>query len=197
MLFCRCSISCSVILLNSAGFLSLIAEKQLANFSWLQKHRSKIELAWFYKVTGRIMQFWCKLLDFYFPLTFSRIIIPANFYLKLQIWNDCGWNALIGYNDFIRSVDNDKLPHDNHTFCISAHLPAAIILSKHFFITFLKSTMRLPSLSSCFSNDKLSFSDKEFDSKLSPIILAAILKLSALFSLPRSALSYLSITLVE
>ena len=100
MLFCRCSISCSVILLNSAGFLSLIAEKQLANFSWLQKHRSKIELAWFYKVTGRIMQFWCKLLDFYFPLTFSRIIIPANFYLKLQIWNDCGWNALIGYNDF-------------------------------------------------------------------------------------------------
>ena len=66
MLFCRCSISCSVILLNSAGFLSLIAEKQLANFSWLQKHRSKIELAWFYKVTGRIMQFWCKLLDFIF-----------------------------------------------------------------------------------------------------------------------------------
>ena len=98
---------------------------------------------------------------------------------------------------FIRSVDNDKLPHDDHTFCISAHLPAAIILSKHFFITFLKSTMRLPSLSSCFSNDKLSFSDKEFDSKLSPIILAAILKLSALFSIPRSALSYLSITLVE
>lgn len=36
MLFCRCCISCSVILLNSSGFLSLILVKQLANFSWLQ-----------------------------------------------------------------------------------------------------------------------------------------------------------------
>ena len=92
---------------------------------------------------------------------------------------------------FIRSVDNSKLPHDDHTFGISAHLPAAIILSKHFFITFLKSTLHLPSLSSCFSNDKLSFSDKEFDSKLSPIILATILKLSALFSRAKSTLAYL------
>ena len=46
MLFCRCCISCSVILLNSAGFLSLIAVKQLANFSWLQNITFEI-----YKVT--------------------------------------------------------------------------------------------------------------------------------------------------
>ena len=53
MLFCRCCISCSVILLNSSGFLSLILVKQLANFSWLQKHhkvnREKIitdEIRW-------------------------------------------------------------------------------------------------------------------------------------------------------
>ena len=65
----------------------------------------------------------------------------------------------------------------------ATHLPAAIILSKHFFITFLKNTMRLPSLSSCLSKDELSFSDKEFDSKHVSSVIAAILKLSALLFL--------------
>ena len=58
-----------------------------------------------------------------------------------------------------------------------------MILSKHFLITFLKNTMRLPSFSSCFSKHGLPFSDEEFDSKQlvskHASVVAAILKLSA------------------
>ena len=59
-----------------------------------------------------------------------------------------------------------------------------MILSKHFLITFLKNTMRLPSFSSCFSKHGLPFSDEEFDSKQLvskhvASVVAAILKLSA------------------
>lgn len=41
--------------------------------------------------------------------------------------------------------------------------------------------MRLPSFSSCFLRHELSFSDEEFDSKHVASVVAAILKLSALF----------------
>jgi len=63
-----------------------------------------------------------------------------------------------------------------------------MILSKHFLITFLKNTMRLPSFSSCFSRHELSFSDEEFDSTHVALVVAAILKLSALLFLDPVAL---------
>ena len=94
-------------------------------------------------------------------------------------------------NHFMRtiSLSEDRAVQSNVLiiFSFAAHLPAAMILSKHFFITFLKNTIRLPSLSSSFSNDELSFSDIEFDSKYVSSIFAAILKLSALFSRPRNS----------
>jgi len=63
-----------------------------------------------------------------------------------------------------------------------------MILSKHLLITFLKKTMRLPSFSSCFLRHELSFSDEEFASKHVASVVAAILKLSALFFLDPGAL---------
>lgn len=44
-----------------------------------------------------------------------------------------------------------------------SHLPAAMILSKHLFITFLKDSIRLPSVSSRFSKMVLCFRDEELN----------------------------------
>lgn len=70
-----------------------------------------------------------------------------------------------------------------------------MILSKHFLITFLKNTMRLPSFSSCFSGHGLPFSDEEFGSKHVVSVVAAILKLSALC--PRCCISTQELSIRE
>ena len=64
-----------------------------------------------------------------------------------------------------------------------SHLPAAMILSKHLFITFLKDSIRLPSVSSRFSKMVLCFRDEELNwdtvSSISTSTSAAILKTRA------------------
>ena len=75
-----------------------------------------------------------------------------------------------------------------------SHLPAAMILSKHLFITFLKDSIRLPSVSSRFSKMKVCFGDEELNwdtvSSISTSVSAAILKRRAGKILPSTQASH-------